>query len=84
VTIPVLPGNAAATPLNGAPTTLNLQSPDSLSQARVTSWASEELQRLTQRGEAVSKVVYLHELEKLTRRIAMLQAVLDQSEDKAA
>jgi hypothetical protein len=32
----------------------------------------------------VSKIVYLHELEKLSRRIGMSQAVLDQSEDKAA
>jgi hypothetical protein len=52
--------------------------------ATITAWASNELQRLTQPGEAVSNIVYLHELEKLSRRIAMLQAVLDQSEDKAA
>jgi hypothetical protein len=52
--------------------------------ATITAWASHELKRLTQPGEAVSKVVYLHELEMLTRRIAMLQAVLDLSEDKAA
>jgi hypothetical protein len=52
--------------------------------AAITAWASDELKRLTQPGEAVTKVVYLHELEKLTRRIAMLQAVLDQAEDKAA
>jgi hypothetical protein len=52
--------------------------------AAIAACASDELSRLTQPGEAVSKVVYLHELEKLARRVAMLQAVLDQSEDKAA
>jgi len=52
--------------------------------AAITAWASHELKRLTQPGEVVSKVVYLHELEKLTRQVAMLQAVLDQSDDKAA
>jgi hypothetical protein len=57
---------------------------DAGQRAAITAWASDELKRLTQPGEAVSKVVYLHELEKLTRRIAMLQTVLGQSEDKAA
>jgi hypothetical protein len=50
----------------------------------ITAWASDELKRLAQPDEAVSKVVYLHELEKVARRIAMLQAVLDESEEKAA
>jgi len=61
-----------------------LASLDDGRRATITNWASDELKRLTQPGEAVSKVVYLHELEKLTRRVAMLQAVLGQSEDKAA
>jgi hypothetical protein len=52
--------------------------------AALTAWASDELKRLTQPGEAVSKVVYLHELEKVARRIAMLQAVLRKSGEKAA
>jgi hypothetical protein len=52
--------------------------------AALIAWASDELKRLTRPGEAVGKVVYLHELEKLARRVAMLQAVLEQSEDKAA
>jgi hypothetical protein len=57
---------------------------DAGQRAAITAWASGELKRLTQPGEAVGKVVYLHELEKLARRVAMLQAVLDQCEDKAA
>jgi hypothetical protein len=57
---------------------------DGARRATITSWASDELKRLTQPGEAASKIVYLHELEKLSRRILMLQAVLDLSEDKAA
>ena len=50
----------------------------------ITAWASDELKRLTQPGAGVSKIVYLHELEKLARRVAMLQTVLELSEDKAA
>jgi hypothetical protein len=57
---------------------------DGARRTALTAWASDELKRLTQPGEAASKVVYLHELEKLTRRIAMLQAVLGQSEEQAA
>ena len=52
--------------------------------AALTAWASDELKRLTQPGAAVGKIVYLHELEKLTRRIAMLQAVRDVSDAEAA